>query len=229
MVRRARRGATALLARRAVAGVLVALAVMAGVAQQVLGQPEEYTSTAVVSFAPRADRQLGADTLEVLSAKYVAYISAPATLRRTAAETGTDAGALQDAVSAVIPPATANLSVSATAADPAEAARLANALGAAVVRQSAVDVNLRADLVAPAVEPAFPSGTPPRLLLAAGAVVAVAAGALAVLLLGRLATPSRSGPRGLVAPRPRARERSRRGGPAAGPPGEVAPPRRSVR
>ena len=202
--RRAAARLVRLLGRPLVTGLLAAAAVLAGVAQYVWTQAETYTSVGIVSFAPRGDRQLGADTLEVLSSKYVAYVASPATLVRVAEDSGVSLPDLQEAVDAVIPPATANLSISVTSTDGAAATRLANALSAAVVRQSAVDVNLRADVVAPAVEPDHPSGTPPTLLLLGGSLVAAAVGALTVALLGRGARDgtSRSAGRGPYDPGP---------------------------
>jgi len=161
-----------------VAGAVVAVAVVAGAASYVVSLPDQYTSTTVVSFAPRVDRPSGADTLQVLASKYVAFLSSPATLRSVAASTGEDARELQDAVRAEIAPATVNLTVSATLDDPARAASTANAFAAAAAAESIDDANLRADVLTPAVEPLGPSGPPRTLMLAVASVAGLGAGLL---------------------------------------------------
>lgn len=171
---------------RLVPGLLVAGAVLAGVVYYVDTRPDEYTSVAIVTFSPRVDRPTGADTLQVLAAKYVAFLSSPATQRRVSDEIGVDARTIRDSLQAEIPPATASLSVSVTMTDPETATRLANALASVAARESIDDVNLRAEILAPAVVPLAPSGPPRTLIAAAGAGFAVAAGVFVVMALERI-------------------------------------------
>ncbi len=182
----ARPGLLGTLLRRVLPGILVAAAVLLGALSYAESRPDQYTSVAIVTFSPRVDRPVSADTLQVLAAKYVSYLSSPATQRRIAEETGADPRTIRDALDAEIPPATASLSVSMTLPDPDRATTLANALASAAARESIDDVNLRAEILAPAVVPREPSG-PARLLIAlAGVLAALAAGVLTVLLLDRV-------------------------------------------
>ncbi len=207
-------------------GLLVALAVLAASAAWVGSLPDRYTSTTVVSFAPRVDRPSGADTLQVLASKYVAYLSSPATLRAVGESTGEDPLLLQEAVRAEIAPATVNLTVAATLEDPSRAASVANAFAAAAAAESIDDANLRAEVLTPAVEPLGPSGPPRALLLAVGAAVAAGAGLLVAVVLSAL--------RGAATRRPataRTRRALRGAAPADGrpvEPGAPAPRRRGA-
>lgn len=188
---RANRGVSAVrrVASTVVPALLVVVAVLAGVLSYSSTRAETYTSEAVVTFSPRVDRSVGADTLQVLAAKYVSFLASPATQQRIAEDVGIDAAIVRDALDVEIPPATVSLTVSVTLPDPVRATVLANALSAAAARESIDDVNLRGEILAPAIVPFEPDGPSRALINAIGLAVALVAGLLALLLFERLLAP----------------------------------------
>lgn len=187
--RRPRSGALRRIASTVVPALLVVVAVLAGVLAYSGTRAETYTSEAVVTFSPRVDRPVGADTLQVLAAKYVSFLASPATQQRIAEDVGIDAATVRDALDVEIPPATVSLSVQVTLPDPVRATVLANALSAAAARESIDDVNLRGEILAPAIVPFEPDGPSRTLINAVGLAVALVAGLLALLLFERLRAP----------------------------------------
>ena len=52
--------------------------------------PDEYTSTAIVSFAPKPSGTIGGDTLRVVLPKYVAFTTAGSTLSKAETAAGSN-------------------------------------------------------------------------------------------------------------------------------------------
>src|SRR5438128_11625280 len=97
------------LARRWRVAAAVTLAVVAGAVAYGQALPNQYESSAVVAFSPKAGSGVGGDTLRVILPKYVAFATARATGRTVAAATGESAGRLRSAVTAGIATDTGNL------------------------------------------------------------------------------------------------------------------------
>lgn len=164
----------------AVVGLLFAIA--AGVLGQAYasGLPDEYTAETVVIFGSRPTDNggvTGSDSVQSTAAGYVAYLSAPSTLREIAEDIGEDPAALREGLAVTQLPATATIRVNYTTGDPDRAARGANALGAAVTTRTVSDPLVYAQVLARAAVPLRPSGPPRTILLAVSVVVAVVVGA----------------------------------------------------
>jgi succinoglycan biosynthesis transport protein ExoP len=171
------------------AAIAIPLFVGASVYAQLL--PNRYTSTATLSIEPRSEGQglqglAGAELVRVEAPKFVAYVTAPATIQTVAAELGVDPGVLQGSVDANVPTDTGQMSVSVTEGQADGAAAAANALADRTVMFSASDPLLRAVLVAPAIAPGGPSGPPRRLIEAAALVVGLIIALVVVLAVDRV-------------------------------------------
>jgi capsular polysaccharide biosynthesis protein len=166
--------------------IALMLCVAATVAGYVHAQPDSYTSTAVLTLSPRDPTEIGSDDLTLAAARYVAYLSAPATQNRVAAALGERPGQVAKAATVIQQPATVNLRVQVVGTSPENGAAIANALAVAGVRESVGDSQVVADLIVPAAVPLAPSGPPRRLLFLLGGVGALCLGVLAVLALGYL-------------------------------------------
>lgn len=173
------------LRRRWYLAVLVALPLFAGVVWYVERLPDLYDGQAVVSFAPRPDVNVSADTMRVIIPKYVAYLSSTASARSIAREVDVDTGVMKDAIDVSVTPDTANLTVSVRLDDPEAAARAANALAREAVIYSTIDVQLKGMVVAPALTATSPASPPRRLLEAGGLVLALLAGLTFAVLVDR--------------------------------------------
>ncbi|SHN46359.1 hypothetical protein [Cryptosporangium aurantiacum] len=149
-------------------------------------QPDTYTSTAVLSLSPRDTGEVGSDDLTLAASRYVAYLSAPATLEGVATTLGLRRGVVAKSAHVVQQPATVSLRISVTGPDATGGAEVANALARAGVRQSVDDPQVIADLIVPAVVPVAPSGPPRRMLYLVGGSGALCLGVLAILALGYL-------------------------------------------
>lgn len=170
-----------------VALVVALMLCLAGtVAGYVHAQPNSYTSTAVLSLSPRDPGEIGSDDLALAVSRYVAYLSAPATLNQVAATLGESPSAVARTTTVSQQPATVNLRITVVGTAPEDGAEVANALAVAGVRESVADLQVVADLIVPAVVPVAPSGPPRRLLLLLGGVAALGLGVLACLALGYL-------------------------------------------
>ncbi|MFI5955349.1 hypothetical protein [Cryptosporangium sp. NPDC051539] len=156
----------------------------------VRAQPDTYTSTAVLSLSPRDPGEVGSDDLTLATSRYVAYLSAPATLDDIATSLGERPAAVAKSTIVAQQPATVNIRVSVNGPDAEGGAGIANALARAGVRQSVDDSQVVAELVVPAMVPVAPSGPPRRLLFLVGGAGAVSLGVLAVLALGYFRRPS---------------------------------------
>jgi len=171
--------------RRWKVAVAVAVAVFLGAVVYAQGLPNQYTGSAVVSFAPKVEATVGGDTLRVVLPKYVAYVAARATANRVADSIGEDGGRLSDAVTAAIAPDTGNLSIDVTLGTPRGAARAANALARDVLAFARDDPLFEAVITSPALPTSTPTGPPRTLLEAAALVVGVGMGLGAAFVLER--------------------------------------------
>lgn len=163
----------------------VTLAMFVGGILYAQSLPNEYTTSAVVAFSPKADGNAGADTVRVVLPKYVAYATARATTNRVAGTIGERPGALADAVDASVAADSGNLTIDVTMPAARRAATAANALAADVVSFASSDDLLDAVIVAEALPSLAPSGPPRRLLQLATLFVGLLVGAAAAFLLER--------------------------------------------
>lgn len=173
------------LLRRWKVATLVAFAVVAGTTAYAASLPNEYTSSVVVSFAPKPDANVGADTVRVVLPRYLAYVTSRSTVNRVAPTVGERSGVLVDAVDASVAPDSANLTIGVTLPSARRAADAANALAADTLDFADADRLLDAVIVAQALPSSFPSGPPRRLYQAAGLLLGLLLGAAAALVLER--------------------------------------------
>lgn len=178
------------------AGLLVALAVFVlvfgGALYYTATQPSQYTATAVVQFSPKPTKNggvVGGETVASAAAGYVAYLGAPSTLQAAADAVGVSATDLKEGLVVTLLPATTTVSVSYTSTDPPTAARGANAMASSAVSRAATDPLVSAVVLAPAAEPKIPSGPQRAVLAAAGLMLALLLGLVALAVFVYL--PSR--------------------------------------
>ena len=164
------------LRRRKWTAVLVGLPLFLAIALYSVSLPDEYEASAVVALSPRAGVQIGADTIRVISPKYVAYVTSRPVLTAAAGLADVDPSDLRRGADADVAPDTANLTITVQLGDPEEAADAANELASVAVRLSRSDRLLEAVVLVPAVAVDRPSGPPRRLLQAGGLLLAVLAG-----------------------------------------------------
>lgn len=173
------------LLRRWRAVAVVALAFFGGATAYAESLPDQYRGTAVVAFSPRLEASIGGDTLRVVLPKYVAYVTAGATVNRVAPRLGERPSTLRSAVSASISADSGNLTIAVASSSPRGAAAAANALADEVVAFADTDELLRAVVVSPALPGSAPSGPPRRLIEAAALFVGLLAGAALAFVLER--------------------------------------------
>jgi hypothetical protein len=161
----------------------LALTVLGTVALYVNGQPDVYTSRAILTLSPR-DTSFGSDNLELAASRYLAYLSSPSTLSQVGAEIGERPSVLGKATEVLVQPATVNIVVSVTMPDRHRAARAANAVAALGLRQARADRLVALELVVPGVIPKAPSGPPRRLIMIGGLGAALGVSIIAVAALG---------------------------------------------
>jgi hypothetical protein len=161
-----RRGGTALTAVVFVAVVLAALALVQRL-------PTTYAAASVVSFLPRPDGPLGADTVQLVGEKYAVLATSPDVLRTVGTVTGERPDDLRSATTAALAQGTGNLQVTVTLADPERAARAANAVADVLVRTSARDQLVGGELTSRAVAEDA-EVRPARMLLRGAGVLAAA-------------------------------------------------------
>jgi succinoglycan biosynthesis transport protein ExoP len=151
--------------------LVLALAVLGGAVVYVHFLPSKYDGKAIVAVGPRPKVvSASADTVRVVGPKYVAYITAPATVRTVAARIGASPSTLENAVNATLAQNTGTITVTVRLRSPSLAAKAANAFALQAVQFSEQDPLLAAQLVAPALTPTAPS-SPPRALLDAAALL----------------------------------------------------------
>ena len=157
--------------RRWIIATLVLVGVVVGAYFYGQSLPDQYTSTVIVSFAPKPVGTVGGDTLRVVLPKYVAFTTAGATIDRVEESANFRSGVLTNAVHASLAPDSGNLSISVRLGSPGDASRAANAMGDEVLKFARADPLIDAVVSSPAQPSSAPSGPPRTLIdLAAGAV-----------------------------------------------------------
>lgn len=148
--------------------------------------PSQYDAETTVAFTPRQVGEVGADVLKVVLPRYVAFLSAPATSQRVAAEAGVPSVLLEQA-DVAISLDTANLTISVRDTDPYRAALAANALAGAVVQLANEDDELFTPNQVAVALPPTKSAAPARgLLAAAGLIGGLIAGFVATVVAERV-------------------------------------------
>jgi capsular exopolysaccharide synthesis family protein len=173
------------LRRRWSAALAVTVAVLAGVIAYAENLAPEYSSQAVVSFSPEPKTLIGGDVITIILPKYVAFGTAPSTLRSVGRATGVSPKTLKNAVSVTVAAQTANVTIDVQLADPRKAAAVAGTLAGRMVSMSTSGSLLTGTIVSPAVIPDAPSGPPRRLIEGAGVLVAIALGLLLAFAVER--------------------------------------------
>ena len=166
--------------------LLVAVPLMLGVGAYAEGLPNQYTSTAVVSFAPRTGEGVGADVVRIVLPKYQVYAESDGPVPRAARALGVPEAEIERQLTVAIPTDTSNVEITMTGKDPVLARKAANAIARDVVDFADNDALLEASLVASARPNDSPSGPPRRLIEIAGAMAAILVGVGAMLLRDRL-------------------------------------------
>jgi uncharacterized protein involved in exopolysaccharide biosynthesis len=115
--------------------------------------------------------------VQATAAGYVAYLTAPATVRQVAEAIGERPSALRGGLGVAQLPATATLEIAYTTGDPDLAARGANAMAAAVEQRAVSDPVVFATVLAQAPVPNSPSGPDRTVLVVAGMLLASLVGA----------------------------------------------------
>lgn len=166
--------------------LLVAIPLVLGVAAYAEYLPNEYTSTAVVSFAPRTGEGVGADVVRIVLPKYQVFAESDGPVPSAARALGVPEAEIERQLTVSIPTDTSNVEISLTGTDAALARKAANAIARDVVDFAEDDSLLEAELVASARRNDSPSGPPRRLIEIAGAIAAVLVGVGAMLLRDRV-------------------------------------------
>lgn len=165
---------------------LIAILFTLGATAYVESLPSQYDGKALVAVGPRrGESQAGADTVRVIAPKYVAYVTAPATIRTVAVALGEDSETLEHAVDAQVARDTGNVSITVRLPSPRRASVAANAFADAAIEFSKADPLLTAVLVARALPDDKVAAPPRRLLEAAALLVGLMIGIVASLLLER--------------------------------------------
>jgi hypothetical protein len=163
------------------AGVFVA--VLLGALGLVQTLPTTYAASSVVSFLPRPDAPVGADTVQLVGEKYAVLATSPDVLRSVGTVTGERSEDLRTATTAALAEGTGNLQVTVTLADPVRAARASDALADVLVRTSAEDQLVAGELTSRAVGPDAAVRPARMLLRGVGVLAAALAAALAWALV----------------------------------------------
>jgi succinoglycan biosynthesis transport protein ExoP len=157
--------------------LLVVVPLVAGATFYTQRLPNTYEAQAVVTVEPRPTLpSVGADIVSIDGPKYVAYITAPATIRRLASQVHESASDLDSAVAASLASTTGNITITATLGDPRRAAAVAQTFAEDLVSFSRIDPVVTVQLIAPPVVPDSPSGPPRRLMEGAAFLVALLLG-----------------------------------------------------
>lgn len=172
------------------AGAVLAAAVFGAVLLGALGVvqtlPTVYAASSVVSFLPRPDAPLGADTVQLVGEKYAVLATSPDVLRSVGTTTGERPEELRTATSATLAEGTGNLQVTVTLAEPDRAARAANAVAEVLVGTSSRDELVTGERTARAVAEDAEVRPARMLLRGVGLLAAALAAALVwALLAGR--------------------------------------------
>ncbi|HJQ86631.1 MAG TPA: hypothetical protein VJ820_04115, partial [Propionibacteriaceae bacterium] len=133
--------------------------------------PNSYEASVVLAFAPRPEVGVSADTVRLVTPKYVAYLTSAQTITRAAGEADLEPERLDGAVEARAEVDSGNVIVSVELESADEAADVANALAAQAVGFSDDDDLVTGEIVAEALPPMTPSGPPRRMIEAAALLV----------------------------------------------------------
>jgi len=166
--------------------LLVAIPLVLGVGAYAEGLPDEFTSTAVVSFAPRTGEGVGADVVRIVLPKYQVFAESDGPVPRAARALGVPESEIERQLTVAIPTDTSNVEITLTGKDPVLARKAANAIARDVVAFAEDDELLDAELVASARPNDAPSGPPRRLIEIAGAMAAILVGVGVMLLRDRV-------------------------------------------
>jgi tyrosine-protein kinase len=164
-------------------GVLIALPIFAGAVVYAQGLPAQYDGVAVVSISPKPGE--GAELVRVGAPKYVAYVTAPATVHRVAPEIGEEANVIEHSLGATVATDTGNITITVELPSASRAAAAANAMARDAVAFSSSDRLLSAQLIAPAVVPTVPAGPPRKLIEAAALLVGILLGVAGAFVFER--------------------------------------------
>jgi polysaccharide biosynthesis transport protein len=164
---------------------LVLLAVLGGAAAYAYTLPSEYTAKVIVALTPRPSQGVAASDIAQLGQQYVAYVTAPTTIRRVAADIGMDRTTLGDGVGADVATGSVNLTIKVQLRSPRMTAVAANALADEVVAFAADDKLVIARVVSPATVPTSPSKPRRKLIAGAGGIVALILATAVALLVER--------------------------------------------
>jgi polysaccharide biosynthesis transport protein len=164
---------------------LVFVAVLAGVLVYAYSLPSEYSAKVIVSLTPKPSTGVAASDIAQLGQQYVAYVTAPTTISRVAADLRVDKTTLGDGVGADVATGSVNLTIKVQLRTPRTTAVAANALADAVVSFAADDKLLTAQVVSPATVPTAPSKPRRKLIDAAGGLIAIILATAVALLVER--------------------------------------------
>ncbi|GAA3607379.1 tyrosine-protein kinase domain-containing protein [Microlunatus ginsengisoli] len=196
-----------ILRRRWLAGLAVALTVLAATAGITLLMPEKYTATTRLFFAVQGtesvtDLAQGSTFAEKQITSYAQVATSPLVLDPVIDGLHLDLSPadLAKSVSAVVPTDTVILEVSVVDEDPAQATAIANAIGTELARvvsqlspeQQGGGQAVKATILQPAVVPVAPSSPDIARNLALGLVLALLLGVFAAFLRNVLDTKIRS-------------------------------------
>jgi succinoglycan biosynthesis transport protein ExoP len=166
--------------------LVAAIPMTAGVAVYTESLANQYSATAVVSFSPRPNSNVGADVISLVVPKYQVYVTSDAVVADAARSIGVSKAAISSHLNASIPQNTSNLDISVDGTTPSLVANAANSLAKATERLSHSDQLLLGTVVAQAEVPTSPSGPNRRLLEVAGGIMALLVGVGVVLLVDRV-------------------------------------------
>lgn len=166
--------------------LLVAIPLMLGIAAYAQALPDEYTSEAVVSFAPQTGEAVGADVVRIVLPKYQVYAESNGPIRRAARALGVPESEIENTLDVAIPTETSNVEITVVGQDPDVTRRAANAIAKDVVAFAQDDDLLDAEVVASAPRTTSPSGPARLMIQVAGALAAILVGVGAMLLRDRL-------------------------------------------
>jgi capsular polysaccharide biosynthesis protein len=148
------------------------------------GQPDVYTSKAVLTMSPRNPLTVGGDNLTLAAARYAASLGSEQTLGRVAADLGEPMEQVIANTTVVVQPATINIEIAVTLRDRDRAASIVNAVASAGVASSRIDPLVSLDLIVPAVTVEAPGGPNRRLMLIGGSGFALLLALLGIAALG---------------------------------------------
>jgi succinoglycan biosynthesis transport protein ExoP len=166
--------------------VIVAVPVAIGVFLYAQALANQYTATAVISFAPRPNAQVGSDVVSIVVPKYQVYVTSDSVVAGVARTLRASKSQISDHLDASIPQNTSNLGISVSGSSPGFVAKAANDLATATQVFSRTDHLLEGTIVARAATPTTPSGPNRKLLDAAGLIVALLLGGGVALLFDRV-------------------------------------------